>query len=435
MQLSMKANNYSPAVTGRLVALQLRLVQFSIFNLFLVSLVGILLRSYPFIDNIPLQYKNVLHGHSHFAFGGWVTPALLAVFLKLFPQLSARVHYRHWRNICILMLAAAYGMLLSFPVQGYKAVSISFSTLSIAAGMYMAVVIWKGMRQVPIKISHRFVQWGLIYSVISAAGPFATAPLIAMGQQGTPLYFDVIYFYLHFQYNGMFTFFVLAFLYSFIEKKNADNHGGKVFLLFNIACLPTFALSVLWNQPPGIFNLIGGIGALLQIAGLLYLLKDLKNAVGENNFSKYLLWLSMAAFILKNVLQALSALSVVASMAHNQRNFVIAYLHLVLLGFVSVFLLAQFKTSATHVRRFDLGLVFFFVAFITTELLLAGNAFAFYIPSYLFLLLAFSCLFPVAFWLMFSSMKRSVSLTIKAQNLQTESADWQAKVMQSNVLN
>lgn len=132
--------------TDRSDRLQHWLLMFSFANLFITACLGVLLRAFPFLSSFPLDYKNVLHGHSHFAFGGWVMPVLLALVLKSFPELRNAVAYRHWRNIAMLMLVSAYGMLVSFPFQGYKAISISFSTLSLIAGFYMAIMSWKGSR-------------------------------------------------------------------------------------------------------------------------------------------------------------------------------------------------------------------------------------------------------------------------------------------------
>src|SRR5688572_14151450 len=124
------AEKVSSREASRMNTLQQRLAAWSFFNLFLVACLGVLLRAYPFLDHFPLTYKNLLHGHSHFAFGGWVMPILLALILKMFPEQVQRVTFNHWRNLAVLLLVSAYGMLASFPLQGYKAMSIFFSTLS-----------------------------------------------------------------------------------------------------------------------------------------------------------------------------------------------------------------------------------------------------------------------------------------------------------------
>lgn len=374
-------------------ALQQQLTRFAFLNLFLVAAVGVVLRSFPFISSFPLDYKNLLHGHSHFAFGGWVMPILLALVMKNFPELTERIGYHHWRNVAMLMLASAYGMLIAFPLQGYQAVSIFFSTLSLVSAFYWAVVSWNAMREVEMKTSDKFLKWGFIYFAISAIGPFATGPIMVM-DLGKNLYFDAIYFFLHFQYNGFFSFVVLALLYKMMEKKGVIN-GSRTFVLFNASCIPTYVLSALWHQPSVVFNIVGGIAALLQITGLFYLLKDIRKVRWDRNWTNYLVKLSVVAFILKLFLQVVSALPFFALMAYSYRNFVIAYLHLVLLGFITLFAFAKvFESTAKNKSLFG-SLSIFIVSFIATEFLLVCSAVmqlsgltSSFIPQ---LLLLFSC--------------------------------------------
>lgn len=373
--------------------LQQRLLLISFANLLVVALLGVLLRTFPFFTSFPLAYKNVLHGHSHFAFTGWVMLVLFVLLIKSFPSLHEKIAYSHWRNTAMLILLSAYGMLVAFPLQGYKAVSISFSTFAIVATVYLTVVVNRALLTLPATTSHQFVKWGLLYACLSSFGPFALGPLMAMGKSGSSLYFDAIYFYLHFQYNGFFTFFVLAFLYRMLEKRGSTAHGKKVFLLLNTALLPAFALSILWHQPSIFFNWIGGAAALLQLAAVFYLLKDISKARIDKSF---LLTLSLSALVLKSLLQVFSAFPAVAQLAYGQRNLVIAYLHLVLLGFVSVFVFSRLlpKNKSTMA-----GLGLFLFSFFTTESLLVlqatGASFFFSIPLYTEMLLGFSLFFPV----------------------------------------
>jgi hypothetical protein len=377
----------------KLETLQNLLFRLSFFNLLIISAIGLLVRSLPFIDHFPLEYKNLLHGHSHFAFGGWVMPALVALVMRSFPELSQKVAYRHWKNISILLMGSAYGMLFSFPVQGYKAVSITFSTLSIGAGYYLAIVLWKALRTVEKRASYSFIKWGLFYMAISAIGPFATGPLIVMGKQSTPIYFDSIYFYLHFQYNGLFTFFIMALIYKGLERSGGAMYGRKVFGLLNAACIPTFALSVIWNQPPIVFNIIGGVGAILQLAAMVYLIRDVQMAGWLKNGS-LLFKISLGAFCMKVMLQLLSALPVFALMGYHQRSLVIAYLHLILLGFISLFIFSMVFDSLATNSQTRLGYHFFLFAFVATELLLVVSPFV-AIHNLPALLLIFTFFFPV----------------------------------------
>lgn len=383
------AARYFAAPQLPVMQLAANLVRWTLFNLILVALLGLLLRAVPLLPHFPLQYKNLLHGHSHAAFGGWIIPLLLALMLQTFPQLAAAVAYRHWRNIASMLLVAAYGMLLSFPVQGYGAVSIAFSTLSLAAVCYLAVVVCKALSRLPHHTAYGFLKWGLLYGVLAALGPLATGPIIAMGYQGSPLYYNAIYFYLHFTYNGLFVFAVLALWYG-NRRQVQNSNGDKVLLLLNAACIPAYALSLLWNKPPLLLHVVGGIAGLLQLAAVYYLLRDAAWIARAKGWVRILLVLALASFVLKNVLQALSALPAVAEQAALHRNLVIAYLHLVLVGFVSLALIAQVLRlfALTINRTLSFGLWLFIASFAATELLLAANGLGAFVPYQLQLLAA-----------------------------------------------
>jgi hypothetical protein len=394
-----------PVDEAKFAALERRLLS-SFFNLFVTACLGVLLRSYPFIDGFALDYKNVLHGHSHFAFGGWIMPVLLLLLMKSFPELRNGIAYKHWKNISLLLLFSAYGMLLTFPFQGYKPLSIFFSTLSVAAGYYLVAIMWPRLHQKTP--SQQFLKAGLFYLAISAIGPFATGPLIAMGKQGTPIYFNAVYFYLHFQINGWFTFAVLALLYRWMENKGYQPKNTNAYKLFHLACVPAYLLSVLWNSPGLLFNIIGGTAALLQVAALFYLLKDLKGFKLAT-----LMQLALAAFIIKICLQLLSALPFIALLAYEHRNFVIAYLHLALLGSISFFLFHFcFEAFALRTRSIKVGLSLFLLSFIATEILLVlfslGSVIGFGIPNYNLLLLLCSILFPGGLLLITLSIRKKL---------------------------
>lgn len=400
--------------------LEARLLQFAFANLLIVSLLGVVLRAYPFTSSILFEYKNLLHGHSHFAFGGWVMPVLLALIIKAFPELHEKISFRHWRNISFLLLFSAYGMLVFFPLQGYKAGSIIFSTLSVLAGYYLAFVCWKALKKIENKtIAHSYLKWGLVFLVVSAIGPFATGPLIAMNYQGKPIYYNAIYFYLHFQYNGWFQFAVLAFLYKFFTPAGGWRYSKIVFWLFTIACLPAYALSVLWTQPSIVFNIIGGTAAFMQLLACFFLWKDLRRLDIHNRLTKWMLLLVFSFFLLKNFLQFFSAFQFVADMAYQYRNFVIAYLHLVLLGVISLFaillVIKQYKLPVTGLMK--MGVAIFIFSFITTEFMLVLSAFGgmmqFVIPHFSFWLLAASCFFPAGLALLMGGINKSARVQLQ----------------------
>lgn len=391
------------------------------FNLLIVAVLGVILRTYPLLPISFPSYKNLLHAHSHFAFGGWIMPVLFVIILKYFPDLANRIAYRHIKNISVLLLFSAYGMLLSFPFQGYAAVSISFSTLSILAGFYMAIAFWKASAGINTPISIHFLKAGLIFLVLSSIGPFATAPLIAMGKAGTALYYNAIYFYLHFQYNGWFTFAILAVLYKMLERKNLGINGKFVYYLFTIACIPAYFLSTLWSHPPALLYIIAMMAAIMQIAAVFFLLKDIGQLKWKKKFIARIFKAAIFFFVLKNLFQLLSSIPAVADLAYTHRNFIIAYLHMVLLGFISAFALAailkgnEFYTTPAMKR----GLLLFCISFLSTEVLLVLNAVGMNIQvpgfSYQQLLLSFSLFFPVGIFFVWNSSRRLFVFQVKEQ--------------------
>jgi hypothetical protein len=56
-------------------------VGIALVNLSIVALLGVLLRCKQLFPLPFIQYKYLLHAHSHFAFGGWISLALLALMI------------------------------------------------------------------------------------------------------------------------------------------------------------------------------------------------------------------------------------------------------------------------------------------------------------------------------------------------------------------
>ena len=136
-------------------------------------------------------------------------------------------------------------MLISFPIQGYGFVSILFSTLSVFASYYFAVLFWKDLNRIPIQsVSHSWFKLALLGNVISSAGPFSLAYMMASHHMQQNWYLASIYFYLHFQYNVWFFFACMGLLsYRLAAIGISEEILRKVFRFFALAALPTYFLS------------------------------------------------------------------------------------------------------------------------------------------------------------------------------------------------
>ncbi|HVS96565.1 MAG TPA: hypothetical protein VHE54_08755, partial [Puia sp.] len=236
----------------------------------------------------------------------------------------------------------------SFIWQGYGPVSIFFSALSVVFSYWFAGRFWVDIRRstLPSPVTTS-IRMALIFLVLSSAGPFLLAYSMSHRVGGIGFYYNSIYLYLHFQYNGWFSFGVLALLFWVLFAQDfAANEklARRAVGLLGIGCVPAYCLSLLWTMPPLWIWVTAGIAAIIQLAALLLLTKLLWKAFvtwrGRPSRMVAVLWgLSLTAFGIKIVLQAGSVIPALGRFAFSFRPVIIAYLHLVLLGFITFFLL------------------------------------------------------------------------------------------------
>ncbi len=381
-------------------------IQIAVFYFLLVSLMGVLLRFF-FVVPIPLNYKFILHAHSHTALLGWIYIGLTTLIYRVFlndaanPKLAKRVFI--FTHVCIL------GMLFTFPFQGYALYSIIFSTLFLFASYWFS---WFAIKFVSpslkSRMSWKFAKAALIYLVVSSIGPWAIGGVMATLGTESIWYKTSIYFYLHFQYNGWFMMALLSILLYIFEENKINFNIAKVsaaFTLLNYGIILSLFLSVLWFKPPIIFYVIGGIGAVLQLVAFIQIfkifrpeLKTIQNIFDHQSLS--LLKIAGSLLIIKIVLQIFSGLPFVANLAVDFKDFVIGYLHIVFLGIVIPTMLT-FLIYFKLIKVSNTFILLFFIAFFTTESLIFYKAIALwlhlpFLSSYYILLAVLSSIFPIA---------------------------------------
>ena len=314
------------------------------FNLMLVAFLGCLLR-YKIAYSLPfLNQKFVLNAHSHFAFSGWVTQALMALMVKFLSDKTHTDAFRKFNWILWLNVLSAYGMLLTFPFQGYATGSIIFSTASVFAGYAFAFTYWKELNKIPASVDILFLKSALFFNVLSSAGTFSLATLMISGSTFQNLYVASIYFFLHFQYNGWFLFTCMGLLCSSLIKYGIPPQKLKpAFYLFVSACIPAYLLSALWIPMPMWVYVLVALAGIAQLVGWGIILQAIRKNLGIlkaniNRFTQILFFFCAIAYTLKLMLQAASAIPSLSYLSYGFRPIVIGYLHLVLLGVVSLFI-------------------------------------------------------------------------------------------------
>ena len=120
-------------------------LQVSIFNLLLVAFAGVILR-YKIAFSLPIvNQKFLLQAHSHFAFAGWITQALMSLMVGYLIEAGDPTAFQRFRKVLYANLITAYGMLLTFTFIGYAFLSIVFSTASIFASWWFGIQYWKAL--------------------------------------------------------------------------------------------------------------------------------------------------------------------------------------------------------------------------------------------------------------------------------------------------
>ncbi len=363
-------------------------VQWGLFNLVVVALYGMLMR-YKIAYDFPFfEQKNLLHAHSHFAFNGWISQMLYSsLALILFPYLSSAKRKKYnW--LLIANLCCSYGMLIAFTAQGYHAISISFSSLAIVVAFVFCFSFIVDARNTAV--SKAVICWastGLILNLISVLGPACLAYMMASNNINSHLYLGSVYYYLHFQYSGWFFFASMALLiHNFSE---AFGSVKKYYTIFTITVVPTFFLSILWVKLPLWLYILTVIASILQLVAWLTLLIKLFAAIQKNKklaFTWYniLFYTAGIAMSIKFLLQAISVIPSLSQLVFGIRPIVIAYLHLILLGAYSTFILGYlFKNGYLKISVVaKYASLSFVMGVLINEILLAIQGFTafFYIP-------------------------------------------------------
>lgn len=326
-------------------------VKFSLFNLFIVAALGVLMR-YKIGFNFPyLSQKNIQHAHSHFAFTGWVTHSIYVLIIHYITNKLDQNNFKQYKTLLIVNLACSYGMLISFFVSGYSFVSIALSTLTILNNCFLTYYLFDDFKK--LTGSHSSVPWfksAMWFNLISSIGTFYLAYMMASRNFNEHWYLASVYFYLHFQYNGFFTFSCMGFAVNKLPKFLPDYKYNKlIFTLFFFSCIPAYFLSTLWAKLPVWLYVIVLIAAFVQVIVWVIFVKDIRKSFrGGNLFPSYTKFMFMfvgLAFTIKLLLQLGSTIPELSKLAFGFRPVVIAYLHLVLLAVISVFLLSYFYAT------------------------------------------------------------------------------------------
>ncbi len=365
-----------------------------ILNFLIAAFIGLLMR-YKMV--FPLRFANqtyLLHAHSNFVFCGWVSLTLFScmVTYMLPEQTKARFAYR---VLFILLEIASIGMLVTCLFQGYGLYSVLFIFLFIFVFYVFIIYFWRDYKTVKVPAEIKwFIHGALILFVLSTIAPFLLG-YYTITLTGRPMIMrGILYWYLHFQYNGWFTFAVFALLLSWLYKKRLYPSSGRmrvVFVLLFVGVIPEYFLSVIGFYPYAWIRVLSAFAVVTHfIAGIILFLivyKGYRVIPSIIPRETDLLWkIATAAYFLKIALQFGLLVPSLASFTFSFRPLIIGFLHLVFLCFISFFLIGfLLARGRLHIKSRSLaktGFVLFVIAVLLSEVLLFAQSFYGYISVY-----------------------------------------------------
>lgn len=396
------------------------LLKISIFNLLIVSIIGILMR-YKIAFYLPLfEQKHLQESHSHFAFYAWVTHVIynLIYFINKDYIFARKNHYFY---TILVNLISSYGMLFSFIYGGYFALSILFSSISLLTSFYYLYLIITDYKKIN-SLSKIWFLGGLFFAAFSSIGVMGLSYIKITHTISQNLYLASTFFYLHFQYNGFFIFSCFGFLISILEKSEIfinNTHNKLIFWLMFFSCFFGYGLSILWLELPfwiyGIISLSSLVQIVVALGLFIFVKKKWKILKFDlTRLEKFVLFYVAIAYFTKILLQFFSIIPAVSQFAFGFRNIVIAYLHLVLLMCISTFLifviirLKIFRLT----NKFYFGIKLFLIATFLNEIVLGINGILSIgyasIPQSNLILFSISILLAVSILSMYIGVKKKV---------------------------
>jgi hypothetical protein len=371
---------------------KLDFTRWAIANFVILAFFGTILRYMHCFPVGRLNYLNILHAHSHFAFAGWIFLALAILIVK---QLSEPISVT-FKWMLLLTLICSFGMLLSFSVQGYKFISISFSTLFLIVTYWFGSLVYGKLRKADNSIFNKLIKSSIWFLVISSIGPLALGALKASGNTGI-IYQNAIYFYLHFQLNGWMLFAALGLIVISFIKADANilKSVDLWLMVFILSSVPLFFIFTLWSKPPQWIFLIAFISALFNALSWFIMGIQVWDSIKK---TPSLVKFALLALSVKIIFQLFVCVPAIGEWTFLNRNLIIGYVHLITLGFITPVIINQFtvlrklqSVKAINWLYCTLTILYLILLFLQPFLNLYGMS----IPLFQYSLLAVSVLFCV----------------------------------------
>jgi len=333
-----------------------RWVWWSALGLFLVAVgTGMLFRfGMVYGWNGPLELENIRHAHSHLMYFGWATPGLMALIWVLLPCHVTAPYERTFRIVAGATLAAAILAYPPFLLFGYSPVQLGSARMPIAVvGAGVNILGWYGFAGLYAVVTRSLSRAGpvlvwdiaLTFLVLATFGAWGLPFLSVLGIHDPFVATALTHVFLDLFSEGWFVLGTVGVAAALLGGENLPRGTWPLALI--ATGLP---LAVLVSLPPSGLSdaaqAAGAAGAVAVAIGLGVLVMDLGSALVHSPSPTDRRWLwgiPLALLGTKAAGQLVGALWPGVWLG-GQHGIRILYLHVMLLGFVSLCLVAGART-------------------------------------------------------------------------------------------
>lgn len=315
----------------------------AIFHLLLAALVGSYVRAgFAFPGIIQLNPNNLVHAHSHVAYFGWASLALMGgSYLLLSPRLGDRLAGSRWLGVQFWIInAATLGAFVAFALDGYNPVSIGFSIVNDLMWFAHATVFWLNYRRVPgprpFALKALAVSAG--YLIVAILGTLIVT-VQNVGGMGDELWrYAGVYLFVHAFAEGWLIIGLMGLVAGIVPeigRRLAGPLGMVAIAILAVATAPAFLVLLEPHGLAGIPLAVGGVAlavSLLPQLIFLFVAAAEAAAAARNRAGFPFLAAAWGFFAMRTLIQLFIVLWPEAIAWSQNRQIFIGYLHLELVG-------------------------------------------------------------------------------------------------------
>lgn len=316
---------------------------------------GVLYR-FGLLKGLPAGWNlvNVRHAHSHLMYFGWATPALMALIVSWLPRLTGRSISRRFQWVMATTIVVALLAYVMFFLYGYQVaefdgrripLSVLAATLNVLAWYAFAFLYFRATWGAPRIRPLRFWDAALIFLILASMGAWGVA-VVSRLQVEDPFWSQAMtHLFLDLFSEGWFVLAALGLAYAVhpvaVEDASREKaaHWGEQLIVIGLPVVFLLALPV--GIVPGGLRIIASLGGLLLTAGVLLSISALWPAVPAGLAG----WRVPLALLTLKTLVGLGMLLPVTARWAQQNSLRILYLHLLLLGFITLVLFVAVRES------------------------------------------------------------------------------------------